>query len=111
MRRRDIVELTVGAVAASLFGLKPASAQQNLPLVAVLGGAGNDAEGQLRIKFFKQGLDGVGRIEGRNIRLDVRLVGDDLARIRANAAELASANPAMFLAIATPVLVPLRDVT
>ncbi|MEA2829466.1 MAG: hypothetical protein QOF22_214, partial [Bradyrhizobium sp.] len=67
MRRRDIIELTVGTMAASLFGLRLSDAQPDLPLIAVLGGAGNDAEGQLRIKFFKQGLESVGRIEGRNV--------------------------------------------
>ena len=111
MRRRDIIELTVGTMAASLFGLRHSDAQPDLPLIAVLGGAGNDAEGQLRIKFFKQGLESVGRIEGRNVRLDVRLVGDDLVRIRANAAELVQAKPAVILGIGTPVLVALREVT
>ena len=111
MRRRDIIELTVGTMAASLFGLRLSDAQPDLPLIAMLGGAGNDAEGQLRIKFFKQGLESVGRIEGRNVRLDVRLVGDDLVRIRANAAELVQAKPAVILAIGTPVLVALREVT
>jgi len=51
------------------------------------------------------------RIDGRNIRLDVRLMGDDLARVRANAAELVKSNPKMILAIGTPALVALREQT
>src|SRR5262249_32264329 len=56
-------------------------------------------------------LQDLGRIEGRNIRLDIRLAGDDLGRIRAHAAELAHISPAAILAIGTPVLVALREVT
>jgi putative ABC transport system substrate-binding protein len=77
----------------------------------VLGGAGNDADGQARLRLFNQALQSLGRLDGRNVQLDVRLVGNDPVRIRANAAELVRANPAMILAIGTPVLVALRELT
>jgi hypothetical protein len=57
-----------------------------LPIIAVLGGAGNDADGQARVRAFSQALQSFGRIDGRNVTLDVRLMGDDLVRIRAAAA-------------------------
>jgi putative tryptophan/tyrosine transport system substrate-binding protein len=82
-----------------------------IPVVAVLGGAPNNSDGHARLRAFSRGLQDLGRIEGRNIRLDARLVGDDLVRIRAHAVELARASPAVMLAIGTPVLVALREVT
>jgi putative ABC transport system substrate-binding protein len=102
----------VGALVAPVAGPRNASAQQaNVPVVGVLGGAGNDADGQARLRLFNQALQSLGRFDGRNVQLDVRLVGNDPVRIRANAAELVRANPAMILAIGTPVLVALRELT
>jgi putative tryptophan/tyrosine transport system substrate-binding protein len=80
-------------------------------VVIVLGGAGNDADGQLRVRLFTQALQSLGWFDGRNVRLDVRLFGNDLVKIRATATELANAKPAMILAIGTPVLVALREAT
>jgi putative ABC transport system substrate-binding protein len=112
MRRRDVIGAIVGAAVAPVVGLRRAGAQQtNVPVVGVLGGAGNDADGQARLRLFNQALQSLGRIDGRNVQLDVRLVGNDPVRIRANAAELVRANPAMILAIGTPVLVALRELT
>jgi putative ABC transport system substrate-binding protein len=112
MRRRDVIGAIVGAAVAPVVGLRRAGAQQtNVPVVGVLGGAGNDADGQARLRLFNQALQSLGRFDGRNVQLDVRLVGNDPVRIRANAAELVRANPAMILAIGTPVLVALRELT
>ena len=80
-----------------------------MPVVGILGSAPNNPEGQSRVTIFREALQSLGRIDGRNVRLDVRLMGDDLARIRSNAAELALSNPAMILAVGTPALVALRD--
>jgi putative ABC transport system substrate-binding protein len=101
---------TLGAAAAA-WPLAARAQQAMMPIIAVLGGALNNAEGQARIKVFTETLQDLGRIEGRNIRLDIRLVGDDLGRIRAHAVELAHISPAAILAIGTPVLVALREVT
>jgi putative ABC transport system substrate-binding protein len=107
--RRDFITLLGGAVVA--WPLAARAQQQAMPIIAVLGGALNNAEGQARIKAFTETLQDLGRVEGRNIRLDIRLAGDDLGRIRAHAAELAHISPAAILAIGTPVLVALREVT
>ena len=87
MKRRQFITLLGGAAAA--WPLAARGQQQAMPIIAVLGGALNNAEGQARIKAFTETLQDLGRIEGRNIRLDIRLAGDDLGRIRAHAAELA----------------------
>src|SRR5262245_66498796 len=79
---------------AAVWPLAARAQQKAMPIIAVLGGALNNAEGQARIKAFTETLQDLGRIEGRNIRLDIRLAGDDLGRIRAHAAELAHISPA-----------------
>jgi putative ABC transport system substrate-binding protein len=83
LKRRDFITLLGGAAA---WPLAARGQQQLMPIIAVLGGALNNAEGQARIKAFTETLQDLGRIEGRNIRLDIRLAGDDLGRIRAHAA-------------------------
>ncbi len=88
-----------------------ARAQQVMPVIGLLGGAPNDAEGQSRIKIYRDALQNLGWVDGRNIRLDVRLMGSDLVRIRASAAELVQSGPAMILAVGTPALVALREST
>jgi len=107
--RRQFITLFGGA--ASAWPVRAWAQQQAMPIIAVLGGALNNAEGQARIKAFTEALQDLSWIEGRNIRLDIRLAGDDLGRIRSHAAELGHISPAAILAIGTPVLVALREVT
>jgi len=112
MRRREFLSLVGGAAGAWPWLPPAAHAQQPaLPIVAVLGGAPDNAEGQARVKTFTDALRTLGWEDGRNVRLDVRLVGDDLVRIRANAAEFARTGRAVILAIGAPVLVALREAT
>jgi len=105
--RREVITLFGGA--ASAWPVRAWAQQQAMPIIAVLGGALNNAEGQARIKAFTEALQDLSWIEG--LRLDIRLAGDDLGRIRSHAAELGHISPAAILAIGTPVLVALREVT
>jgi len=75
VKRRQFITLLGGAAAA--WPLVAHAQQQPMPIIAVLGGALNNAEGQARIKAFTETLQDLGRIEGRNIRLDIRLAGDE----------------------------------
>jgi putative ABC transport system substrate-binding protein len=108
MRRRNFLGLVGGGLA---WPIAVRAQQAPMPVVGILGGAPNNPEGQSRVSIFREALQKLGRIDGRNVRLDVRLMGDDLARIRSNAAELALSNPAMILAVGTPALVALRETT
>jgi putative ABC transport system substrate-binding protein len=96
--RREFITLLGGAAVA----WPSAYAQQAAMLIiAALGGAPNNAEGQARLKAFTEALQGLGRIEGRNVRLDIRLAGDDLGQIgaRARAAGWARLNlPSFYFA-------------
>jgi ABC-type uncharacterized transport system substrate-binding protein len=109
VKRREFITLVGGAAAA--WPLAARAQQTYMPVIAVLGGVANDSEGRARLRAFTQTLHDLGRVEGRNVRFDIRLAGSDLARIRAHAEELASAGPAAILAISTPVLIALREAT
>jgi putative ABC transport system substrate-binding protein len=106
--RREFITLLGGAAAGWPLA---ARAQPAMPTIAVLGGALDNAEVQARLKAFTGALRELGHIEGRNVRFDIRLAGDDLGRIRTHAAELARISPAAILAIGPPVLIALREVT
>jgi putative ABC transport system substrate-binding protein len=109
IERRKFLATLGGAAAA--WPLAARAQQPAMPVIAALGGATNNADGQARLKAFTEALQNLGRIEGRNVQLDIRLAGDDLGRIRAHAAELGRISPAAILAIGAPVLVALREVT
>jgi hypothetical protein len=58
----------------------------------------NDAESLARITAFRQGLEALGWTEGRNIWIDYRFGGGDVARIKTYAAELVNAEPDVIVA-------------
>jgi hypothetical protein len=61
--------------------------------IGVLMGVADDAEGQARVKGLQQGLQELGWIEGRNVRIDYRWTGGDATRVRTYAAELVKLSP------------------
>jgi putative tryptophan/tyrosine transport system substrate-binding protein len=111
MRRREFVTLLGGAAAAWPLA---ARGQQGgaMPRVGVLFGiAENDPEGRNRIDAFRQGLEKLGWIPGKTLRIESRWAGGDLDRQRAQAAELVRLKPDVLLAGATVSLVALQQAT
>src|SRR5262245_66045139 len=72
-------------------------------------GMADDAEGQARVKALQQGLQELGWIEGRNVRIDYRWTGGDATRIRAYAAELVKLSPDVIVAHTPPVIAAMRQ--
>ena len=98
MRRREFITLLGGAAAAWPLA---ARAQQSVatPRIGVLTTlADKDSEGQLRVAVFRQELQKLGWIEGRNIRFEYRWAAGDAQRLRAYAEELVGMAPAVILA-------------
>jgi putative tryptophan/tyrosine transport system substrate-binding protein len=87
MRRRDFI-VGLGSVAAEPM---LAHAQQGVRRVGVLAGGAEDTA--TLPKNLRDGLQKLGWIEGRNLKLDVRYGGGDANLYRAYAAELVSLNP------------------
>jgi putative ABC transport system substrate-binding protein len=110
MRRRDFITLLGGAAAAWPLA---AHAQQpgQMRHIGVLMGVADDAEGQVRVKALQQGLQELGWIEGRNVRIDYRWTGGDATRIRTYAAELVKLSPDVIVAQTPPVIAAMRQAT
>src|SRR5262249_41209558 len=112
MKRRAFILALGGAAAWPLA----ARAQQGgaLPRVGVLFGIDeNDPEGRNRVDAFRQGLEKLGWISGKNLQMQYRWGGggEGLERMRAQAAELIRLKPDVLLAGATLALVALQQAT
>jgi len=107
IRRR---EFTAGLAGAAVVGPRGALGQQigQVPRVGVLvSQPANDAEGQSRIAAFRQGLQELGWVTGRNLQMDIRWGGGSLDKIREDAKELVSLAPNVILASGGQVVAPL----
>jgi len=97
MRRREFITLLGSAVAT---GPLAANAQRpesmrRIGLLSVF--TENDPVGQALVTALREGLAGLGWIEDRNLRIELRFGGDDPDRIRAYAAELVSRAPEVIV--------------
>jgi putative ABC transport system substrate-binding protein len=108
MRRREFIRL-LGAAATWPFA---ARAQQTDPVrrLAVFTGADAGEADDTRQAFI-QGLQELGWVEGRNLRIDTRQGGGDIGRIRRLAAELVALAPNVILGSGTATMAPLLEAT
>jgi putative ABC transport system substrate-binding protein len=94
MRRREFITLLVGAAAWPLA----ARAQQRVRRVgALMNLPADDQEAQLNIAAFQQGLQELGWIIGRNLRLDHRWGPFDRDSLRRAAQELVALAPEVMI--------------
>jgi ABC transporter substrate binding protein len=107
MRRREFIA-GLGSAAAW-----PAVARgQDSRLRRVLMGLVEDEpEGQVRIQAFRQGLADFGRVEGRNLHLDVRWSGLDIQRQQSDARDLVTLASEVILTGMTTTTLALRNAT
>jgi putative tryptophan/tyrosine transport system substrate-binding protein len=111
MKRREFITLLGGAAAAWPVA---AGAQQDgrmRRIGVLLPYPETDREGQARIETFRQALGTFGWIEGRNLRLDVRWAGADVASQRSYARELVALTPEVLLANVTTAVEVLQEAT
>ena len=111
MRRRDFIK----AIAVSTTWPLAAHAQQadHMRRIGVLMGyPENDLEGPAFLAAFREGLQKLGWIEGRNIRLDTRWVSPEDAEARQRfAKELVALQPDLILSSVTPTTAALLQQT
>jgi putative ABC transport system substrate-binding protein len=110
MKRRDFITLLGGAAAWPLA----ASAQQGnrVRRIGVLMAFDeNDPLAKPEVSAFTQALAGLGWTDGRNVRMDLRLAGDDINRIRALAQELVGLQPDIIVTDSTPATVAVQRET
>ena len=92
MRRRTFIAALGGAAAWPLVArAQPADRMRRVGLL--MGYREDDAEGQANLAAFRQALQQLGWIEGRNIQIDIRWGGADPDKARGFAKELVAMSP------------------
>src|SRR5262245_55560493 len=88
MRRRDFVTLLGGTAAAWPLVVQAQQLAQTRRVSVLLGLTENDPLQNIRLKAFRLGMRDLEWIEGRNVRIDYRFAGANLALIDQHVAEL-----------------------
>ena len=92
--RRKILATLGGAAAACPLAARAQQGERMRRIGVLMSLAANDAQGQARLTAFLQGLQQLGWIDGRNVRIDTRWGAGDADRTHRYAAELvASSEP------------------
>jgi putative ABC transport system substrate-binding protein len=79
--------------------------------IGVLMSIADDSEGQARVAAFREGLEKLGWMEGRSVRIDTRWTAGDADRMRTYVTELIQAMPDVILANGSPIVAALRQET
>ena len=112
MRRRDFITLLSGTVVAwprAARAKEPAAVQRIGVLMAY---REDDSEAQAQFGAFRDGLQKLGWMEGRNIRIDTRWVTpDNVELMRRFAKELVALQPDLILSHNTPTTAALLQQT
>ena len=110
MKRRCFLMSLSGAVIWSRAALAQQTGNKVSRIGMLVPYPERDAEGKARVAAFKEKLQDLGWIEGRNLQLDVRWAGPDIERLRSAAEELVSLQPDLIVCNGTAALVALaRD--
>jgi putative tryptophan/tyrosine transport system substrate-binding protein len=102
MRRRKFIALFGSVVAAwssKLLARQPERISRvSLPIALTE----SDPESVACVAFFRRGLQELGWLEGKNLRIDIRWAAGDIQKEPAYAAELLSLAPNVAVAHGTP---------
>src|SRR5262245_9961586 len=111
MRRRDFIKVIAGAASAWPRLARGQQGERVRHIGVLISLAADDKEGQARLAAFLQGLQELGWIDGRNVRVDTRWGGGDGERARKYIAELVALTPDVILASGGSLVAPLLQAT
>jgi putative ABC transport system substrate-binding protein len=112
MRRREFITLLGGAAVASPLAARAQQPERVRRIGVLMGSAADDPEYQARIAAFLHGLQQLGWVDGRNVRIDTRWATTNADDIRRHAAELAALAPDVILSgTGTATVAPLLQAT
>ena len=109
MKRRDFISLLGGAAAWPLSARAQPERVKRIGVLVNL--TADDPEARARIAAFRQGLQELGRTDGRNVRIDVRWAAANADRFRTYAAELVALAPDVILTATTPGVAAVQQAT
>jgi ABC-type uncharacterized transport system substrate-binding protein len=103
VRRRDFIKVIAGSAVAWPLAVRAQQPERLRRIGVLMGYPENDLEGPAFFAAFRQGLQKLGWIEGRNIRLDTRWAAPADAEARQRfAKELVALQPDVILSAVTP---------
>src|SRR5689334_5175108 len=102
MRRRDFIAALGGAAAAWPVVSKAQQGERVRRIGMLVSGTERDAEMLARTAAFKEGLERLGWVDGRNLRMDYRYVAARSDVHERLAKELVALRPDVILAYSTP---------
>src|SRR6476659_3502571 len=111
IRRREFVALLGGAVTLWPLDARAQQPERMRRVGALIGFAETDSYGQASANAFRQGLEQLGWVEGRNIRVDYRFAAGDPTLYKTDADELVGLRPDAILAGATSAVAVLQPMT
>jgi ABC-type uncharacterized transport system substrate-binding protein len=109
--RREFITLLCGASAAWPLMARAQQAERVRQLGVLMPTGERDPETQLRVGAFREGLQKLGWVEGRNLRVEYRWGGGSLERTRTYAAELVALKPDVIFGAPTSAAVALHRET
>jgi putative tryptophan/tyrosine transport system substrate-binding protein len=92
MKRRQFIAV-LGSTAAWPLVARAQQGEQMRRVGALMFGSEEDPEYHIGLRALREGLQTLGWIEGRNLRMDLRFGDGDLKRLRAHAEELVKLAP------------------
>jgi len=111
MRRRDFITLVGGTFAAWPLTARAQQPERVRRIGMLVPSAESDQEVQGNISAFREGLQKLGWVEGRNIHTDIRWAAFDAETIKRFAKELIELQPEVFLSPGTPATAELLQQT
>jgi putative ABC transport system substrate-binding protein len=111
MRRREFIILSSGAVAACTLVAHAQQGERMRRIGVLLGATEDDTEFQAWVGAFRQALQELGWIDGRNVRIDTHWATIDAAEKRKHAEELAALAPDVIVAPGASTVGPLLQAT
>jgi putative tryptophan/tyrosine transport system substrate-binding protein len=111
MKRRQFITLLGGAVASWPLAALGQQGERMRRIGVLMSTAADDAQSQLRLAAFLQGLQESGWADGRNVRIDIRWAAGEPELYRRYAAELVALAPDVILGAVTTSVRALLEVT
>jgi putative ABC transport system substrate-binding protein len=110
MRRREFITLLGGAAVAWPPAVRAQQGARMARVGVLVGSGADELQSQACVAALQKGLQDAGWVLGRNLRLDIRWSGGDVAHLRRDAAELVAGSDVIVAGVG-PTLQALQQAT
>ena len=111
MRRREFITFLGGTAAAWPLAARAQQAERVRRIGVLMAISEDDPQARARVAVFRQALADLSWTEGRNLKIEWRWTGGDMARVREYTAEMVRLAPEVILANGTPNVAALKQAT